>query len=232
MRVPCVWSDSLERVPKDPLITLSPSEAHHLLRVLRRNVRDPVEVLNGLGLIGEALIEHADKDSCRIRVYQTRTVEPPRKLKVVGPPEKGKRLAYMLEKLQETGVASWQPLLCERSEREKINGEKLLERLRETCKQCRSPWLMRIEEPVTLSAAVKEDSVVVLDPDGCPAGKLNLSGDSVCLIYGPEGGFSTGEHRILEEAKVPRLKLSGNILRMETAAILGAGRMLEYLTEN
>ena len=73
---------------------------------------------------------------------------------------------------------------------------------------------------------------VVLDVDGpsiwdFPESASNEKG--LQLVYGPEAGWSDAERELFKEAGCISLGLSTHHLRMETAAVLGAGVLLERM---
>ena len=55
------------------------------------------------------------------------------------------------------------------------------------------------------------------------------SGKSVCLIIGPEGGFSETELEICKKYEIDIVSLGNHILRAETAAICGISQISAFL---
>jgi 16S rRNA (uracil1498-N3)-methyltransferase len=60
---------------------------------------------------------------------------------------------------------------------------------------------------------------------------LNTKSDPIraYMLVGPEGGFTEKEKKMARENGFVPVKISSNILRVETAAILGVGLILNYL---
>jgi 16S rRNA (uracil1498-N3)-methyltransferase len=102
----------------------------------------------------------------------------------------------------------------------------------EACKQCGRNTLMEIAtgRPLDrLLAEVPADvCVVIAHPGGRPltADTVPASAGEVIALVGPEGGFTDQELAIAEHAGVIRISLGPHILRVETAAIALAARLV------
>ena len=66
---------------------------------------------------------------------------------------------------------------------------------------------------------------VVADQGGVAIGGLPRSCGRV-LVVGPEGGFSATEDELFTSSRWVRLRLGANILRSETAAVVGGAMMV------
>lgn len=140
-------------------------------------------------------------------------------------PVKGDRSDLVVQKLTELGIDIIVPLTTERSvvRWDGDRGVKHLDRhrriVREAAMQSRNPHLPRVEPSMSLPrfAEVWPD-LALADPDG-EEGAEALAARRV-LVIGPEGGFGPAE---LEGR--PTVRLPGQILRTETAAI-AAGVLL------
>jgi len=79
--------------------------------------------------------------------------------------------------------------------------------------QSRRVWLPEVCEVVPFPQAAAISGVALADPDGDPLEALTDT-----ILVGPEGGFTQGERDL-----VPRhVRLSANVLRVETAALAAA----------
>lgn len=189
-------------------------------------------MLDGLGRSASAKIVGLGR---LVEIEYLNMVEHERALEVhvVGPVPKGKRCQGMLEKFQELGVASWTPLETGRSvrEAESLSRDKIRARLVESCKQCGCPWLLDVYEALSFGEVEGLRPRVALDASGqaWPQIANALKGHSrVHVLYGPEGGWSPEEMRMLSSGSM--LRLSATTLRMETAAMLGAYQCISGLT--
>ena len=95
-------------------------------------------------------------------------------------------------------------------------------------KQSHRPWGMQVSDAQPLAdflALRNELGGVVADPGGVAIGQLPPAAGRV-LAIGPEGGFSAEEMREFSAQGWPRLRLGSNVLRAETAAVVGGAMMV------
>jgi 16S rRNA (uracil1498-N3)-methyltransferase len=100
----------------------------------------------------------------------------------------------------------------------------------EACKQCGRNTLMEIAEPATLEALATRhpDALrLVAQPGGRPLTE-GIGGDhsEIVAAVGPEGGFTPDEISAAERCGFERVSLGPHILRIETAAIALAARLM------
>jgi 16S rRNA (uracil1498-N3)-methyltransferase len=219
--------------PGEPL-TMPAEEARHA-RVLRLGTGDEVEIFDDEGREARAAIALDTDAELRVTVQAIRgpTAAAPRLILATAWP-KGKRAAYLVEKCSELGVDRIVPLRCARSIVHKATGSESLARLRriaaEAAKQTGRRTVPEIaaEEPFVAFVAghARTAFTLMLDPDGdallvdaLTERRATLGDPPVVLLIGPEGGFTPGEVQAAEEHNVPRVRLTGNLLRVETAAL-------------
>ncbi|MBF0199224.1 MAG: RsmE family RNA methyltransferase [Planctomycetes bacterium] len=234
MRFICLWAGCLQGKRQGDCIELDSAESHHFKNVLRGKVGYELNLMDGLGYMAKATCKGFNNKIVECMILDVKYYPRLGQLHVMGPIPKGRRFPYLLEKLQECGVSSWSSLSTEHSVREELSEsmkKKINERLKDACKQSRNPWLMTIGESSPMGEElIKQPERMVLDV----AGSYLRPGEIKCkseasLIYGPEAGWSPSEIALFEEEQIPRVKIAGYHLRMETAALLGAGRILEEL---
>jgi len=135
----------------------------------------------------------------------------------------------LVEKASELGVKRLVPLLLEHCvARPEVEGTKLDRWLRiavESLKQSKRAHLMEVGPPSDLEAFLdalpSSRSLWVADPGGAAAmeaGREARDGPLV-LVVGPEGGISLSEIKQLEDSGAVLVRLGGNRLRAETAAL-------------
>jgi 16S rRNA (uracil1498-N3)-methyltransferase len=140
----------------------------------------------------------------------------------------------MVEKLTELGAARLLPLETTRGVAEATaSAQARLERVViEACKQCRRNTLMEIAAGRPLDRLLAEvpagACVVIADPGGRPLDTANAPPATTAMIalVGPEGGFTDDELCMADRAGVIRISLGPHILRVETAAIALAARLV------
>jgi 16S rRNA (uracil1498-N3)-methyltransferase len=105
-------------------------------------------------------------------------------------------------------------------------------------KQCSRHEIPDVFAYADLNTAVKDfasGTVLLMADEAAPTGSLHdcLAGAGenprVGVVIGPEGGFSAGERRMLENMGAAGFSLGGNILRTETAAIVATAIILYEL---
>src|SRR5262249_50404591 len=145
----------------------------------------------------------------------------------------GDRFDWLVEKATELGVERLIPLVTDRSVVEP-RGSKL-SRLRrliiEASKQCRRDRLMVLDDPAPWTKWVRscpESIRLLADPDRDPPGQWPPleHGRSFVLAVGPEGGFTTGERALADQAGWRPISLSIHTLRIETAGLAGCAALL------
>jgi len=216
--------------------TLTGDEARHLTRVLRAKVGDAVVLFDGMGHEWPARIVSIGRDRVELDTAELLSNPPangiPLTLAVALP--KGERQKWMVEKLTELGAARLVPLETTRGVAEATaSAQARLERVViEACKQCGRNTRMEISSGRSLDrllAAVPADAcVVIAHPDGRPltADIVPAAALEVIALVGPEGGFTDQELTAAEHAGVIRISLGPHILRVETAAIALAARLV------
>ncbi len=130
------------------------------------------------------------------------------------------------QKVTEIGVTHIVPILCERSEKRKLNMDRLNKIILESSEQSGRGDIPTIHEVMKIEEVFKKGILpqekIVLHPEG-DALKKYLSGlhetKSFAVFVGPEGGFSPKEIELLKSYNVPAISLGSQILRAETAAI-------------
>ena len=230
MRTIRLWCDDLSKIKESDKVEVSKPEAHHFSHVLRGKVGEEVELLDGRGYQASVICCEITGRKPLFECVSKSFKEVTHKLHLFSPLPKGKRLPYMMEKLQEIGISSWTPLVTEHSVRDKLSSnqkEKLLERIKDACKQSGAAWRMDVHSEISLEEALKLKSLYALDIGGEKWGETNKLNEDIHLLIGPEAGWSNKEREALIENKIKRIGLSLNHLRMETAAIIGSARIME-----
>jgi 16S rRNA (uracil1498-N3)-methyltransferase len=130
------------------------------------------------------------------------------------------------QKVTEIGVTHIIPILCEHSEKKKLNMERLNKIVLEASEQSGRGDIPTVHDIQTLEEVFQKGILpqekIVLHPEGKTLKKyfegLNQV-KSFAVFVGPEGGFSPKEIELLNSYNVPAVTLGSQILRAETAAI-------------
>jgi 16S rRNA (uracil1498-N3)-methyltransferase len=223
--------------PAGDRAVLEGDEARHLTRVLRAKVGDTVSLFDGRGREWPARVASLGRDRVELDTGEP-AIDPlppaaiPLTLAVALP--KGDRQKWMVEKLTELGAARLLPLETTRGVAEATaSAQARLERgVIEACKQCGRNTLMEIAAGRPLDRLLAEvpanACVVIAHPGGRPLDTATAPPATTAIIalVGPEGGFTDDELCMADRAGVVRISLGPHILRVETAAIALAARLV------
>ena len=223
--------------PAGDRAVLEGDEARHLTRVLRAKVGDTVSLFDGRGREWPARVALLGRDRVELDTGEP-VIDPlppaaiPLTLAVALP--KGDRQKWMVEKLTELGAARLVPLETTRGVAEATaSAQARLERVViEACKQCGRNTLMEIAVGCPLNRLLAEmpagACVVIAHPGGSPldAAAVPPTATAMIALVGPEGGFTDEELTAADRAGVIRVSLGPHILRVETAAIALAARLV------
>jgi len=112
-------------------------ESRHAISVLRKQLGDILQVIDGKGTCYEAEIIEANKKRALLEIKSQIVYPKPSKSLhlVVAPTKNIDRIEWLLEKSIEIGLASIHFIQCERSERKNINMDRLEKIALAACKQ-------------------------------------------------------------------------------------------------
>lgn len=185
----------------------------HLERVLRNSGPLEVSYTDGSGLVGSGLYSAGWIQRERETSYERKNAVTI----AVAPPKNKSRARFIVEKLAEIGVARLLWLESARSEGRVPRVEKSASWAQAALEQSRGCWLMEVAGPVAVADIPRFGTVLLADRDGADIDDIELPADAI-LCVGPEGGFAPDE--FLES--VVRVSLGGSVLRVDTAALVGA----------
>ncbi|MFT4647898.1 MAG: 16S rRNA (uracil1498-N3)-methyltransferase [Glaciecola sp.] len=224
---------------------LADQELHHALHVNRLGQGDQLWGLDGAGSARLLEITAATRRDLTLRpLGEIQTCQPAGSpgaplihLEVgLSMPKPGKA-EEMVDRLTQIGVARLQPLIFQHSAEHartpsKGRMEKLQRASREAMKQCLRLWPMEIATPISLQDWLHADAhTIVLDPlsEKSLLERLSYSSPTshLRLLIGPEGGFQASEIECAKERGAEPASLRGHVLRIETAAEIGAGIALQ-----
>src|SRR5688500_14193481 len=215
-------------------LELGGEDGHHLARVLRLRVGEPVTVADGSGrwrAYRVTTVGGSGAAGAAVRLDATADpdLEPRRtpRLAVAFALTKGDKPELVVQKLTELGVDRIVPVVADRSiaRPDPARAKSALERweriAREAARQCRRATLPVIEPLGPLTALAGHPGLVVAERGGGPAETLaSPPGGEILVVVGPEGGLTPAETDGLSPWR--RLGLGPHILRAETAAVAAA----------
>ena len=224
--------------PPLPLNTnyeLPPEAAHHASRVLRLRVGDAVQIFDGMGNALDATINAINGKRVLLGNLQTFMGQQESGLHIVLAQALcgNDKMDWVMQKATELGAAEIVPVQAQRSVA-KLSGARAEKRANHwlsvavsACEQCGRNTLPQLHAPQDLSAWLAAQR---LTPGAkfilLPGGASNLHSQPrpqgrVTLLIGPEGGFTTDEANVAQQAGFVPILLGPRVLRTETAAIAG-----------
>lgn len=218
---------------QEPILKLSPTETHHLARVLRLPVGSVVEVTDGQGRRGRAEIVSLTPSEASLRLVAEipEVTESPLAVTLAQALCRADSFDLIVRQATELGLQRLLPFFAARSlirpESWRPARMQRWQRLaREALKSSERRQLPLIEAPVDLATVLSQPEPVkimfweekrrMLEGGGAP---LPEKQGGVLLIIGPEGGFTPAEVEAAQEAGCRILGLGPRRLRVETAAV-------------
>ena len=243
MKLHRFYSKSLSESSSD--LELDDLQSNHLTKVLRLKLDDQIEVFNGKGLFGSFKVKELGRTNVKVSLNSKINVSPRTLIKTSSllPILKKDSLALMIQKTVEIGIDEinlFRPKNIDQSIAKK-DLQKIVNKLEDVaisaCKQSGNNYLPKIRLFPNL-----EDALILKDMHNANIIAFDFSGKGIFLpsdiaqseqviISGPESGFSADELELLNSHNVNIRLLGKNILRAETAAIVGATLVQNYLGE-
>ncbi len=150
---------------------------------------------------------------------------------------KGSNFDLVIQKATELGVDSIVPVVSERTIKKDVNMPRIQTIAREAAEQSERMTVPTIDEPVSFTKWAEqkhEGSVYFFDTytesrasmdtarhDSAESSNTKKQEANGTIVIGPEGGWSPAEQKIAEEKNWHIYSTGANILRAETAAIVG-----------
>ena len=207
----------------DKLITINQIDSKHITKSFRKNIGDLIKITNGNGSICDAeIIEKGRNIKVEIKkivIYEREKIS----IHVALSPLKNtSRFEWFVEKATELGINQITPIISHYSEKRKVNTERLERIIISSMKQsnqCYRPILNTIVDYKTFILGNKEEKIMANLKTNNKLQKKLLETNNLCLLIGPEGGFSDKEIEYSLKNNVKEITLGNNRLRSETAAI-------------
>ena len=220
-------------------IELDDDNAHYARSVLRLKNDAPIILFNGTGGEYVGKILEVSRKSVRVELekHVERSVESNLKIQLGLGISRGDRMDFSIQKAVELGVTSITPLITERcvvqfkDEKKSQRWQHWQKIIQHAAEQSGRTVLPDFADVSTLNAWVtgRGGLKVFLDPYAeMTLAQLTPENNSVTLLTGPEGGFSSAEREVAKAAGFIPVRLGARILRTETASLaaLSAVQML------
>jgi 16S rRNA (uracil1498-N3)-methyltransferase len=212
-------------------IILEEETSKHIVQVLRMNAGEKLLLTDGKGLLSEAVIAGVHKKHCTVNIIKSTFTPTPEQRHTIAISiiKNASRFEWFLEKATELGIYEIIPLLCERTERQKIRQDRFIN-------ICKSAMLQSMQTRIPLLTAPTNFDDVVTSSDHqqkliahCAeddkrslAVVIDQTVTSHIILIGPEGDFTTKEIEKAKSSQFVPVSLGNTRLRTETAGIYAA----------
>lgn len=210
-------------------LILQDQEAVHCSLVLRKKAGDIIRVVNGKGMLYKCGIDVLGKREVKCTILDSKKYEQKEVLSMAIAPTKNRdRLEWLVEKLVEIGVKEILLMQTERTERVKINMDRIEKKAIAAMKQSLRYYLPKVKqldlrEVIDLEYNQKYIAHCI---DGYQPENLKLmqEGENRLILIGPEGDFTIEEVQQAISKGFRSLGLGDFRLRTETAALVAAAK--------
>ncbi len=220
---PAISSEDKEVIfPKD--------ESRHIVKVLRKQEGDNLNITNGKGFLFSAEIIEANHNKCKAKIT---AVEQERDKKyhihlAVAPTKMNDRFETFLEKATEIGLDKITPIICDHSERKVVKINRFERVLQSAMKQSLHYSMPEISEAISFQEFIQQEQneqkfIAHCEENDKKSLQKELEpGKSYTILIGPEGDFSSEEIESAIKTGFIPVTLGNTRLRTETAAIVAA----------
>jgi len=208
---------------------LSEVTSKHCIQVLRMRGGESLHLTDGIGNLYTASIVEPDKKKTVVKIDSVvHTPAPTKNVCIaIGLLKNTGRFEWFLEKATEMGVTKIVPLICERSERSNLKGERMMGVLVAALIQSKQTWLPVLSEPITVAHFIDKHPTSQKLIAHCEEGNKTELKDIVhsndtSILIGPEGDFTADEIEAALSANYIPVSLGSTRLRTETAGMVAA----------
>lgn len=200
-------------------IPLDRGTMHYLTRVMRTNR------CLAFGGGNEYRATISDDEKNLIIGDKTEHVDPSNDVTLMFAPIK--RTDDLLNMATQMGVATFQPVITERTNANHINWTRMVKIVVEASEQSNRNSVPKILPPVKFSE-LDLSNIVFADERAAYGHETNEDLDGIrTILVGPEGGFSDAEFSALDNAGAHGISLGKTILRAELAAAIAVAKMVK-----
>jgi len=228
-----------EHLSESTEITLCDQELHHLAHVTRARIAEHVEIVNGQGQLGIAVVKTIEKKRATLGVLKVSTSFPKGCKTILAQAiPRLNRLDFIVEKGTELGMDGLQLFPAEKSEKKQLSNQQM-QRLKKisisAMKQCGRLFLPSITVAAPL---VQWESFPVPSYFGDIASSAKTMikrwqskppKEECTFFIGPEAGFTEQEIEQLRKNGVEGVALHPNILRTDTASLTALAIMHQLI---
>lgn len=217
-------------VPNSALGNFLPEEeSQHAVKVLRLQVGDTIDLVDGIGGFYKAKITNPHPKRCSFDIFETIPEYGKRNYKLhiaIAPTKNIERLEWFIEKVTEIGIDEITPIVCRYSERKIIKSERLEKIIISASKQSEKAYFPTLNPICTFNDLIKNHQAQSKLIAHCYEDDKKLlqneiiKSTDILILIGPEGDFSREEVEKAISAGYKPISLGESRLRTETAGIV------------
>ncbi len=217
------YHSDIEKTP-----VLSEEDSRHCVKVLRKNIKDKIHVVDGIGGLFECEITKAHEKKCEVRILSVEREFEKRNHYLhiaIAPTKNADRIEYFIEKCVEIGVDEITLIQTKHSERKNQKTERLEKIAISAMKQSLKAYLPKVNELIDFEKFIKSVNVDAkfvahLTDDAKPLKEVVADKKEVLLMIGPEGDFAKDEILLAQKTGFQVVTLGNSRLRTETAGVV------------
>ena len=217
------YQSNIEKTP-----ILSEEDSRHCVKVLRKNIKDKIHVVDGLGGLFECEITKAHEKKCEVRILSTKREFEKRTHYLhiaIAPTKNADRIEYFVEKCVEIGVDEITLIQTKHSERKNQKTERLEKIAISAMKQSLKAYLPKVNELMDFDKFIKTANfeakfVAHLSENAKPLKDVVIIKNEILLMIGPEGDFAQDEILLAQKYDFQLVTLGNSRLRTETAGVV------------
>lgn len=217
------YQSNIEKTP-----ILSEEDSRHCVKVLRKNIKDKIHVVDGLGGLFECEITKAHEKKCEVRILSTKREFEKRSHYLhiaIAPTKNADRIEYFVEKCVEIGVDEITLIQTKHSERKNQKTERLEKIAISAMKQSLKAYLPKVNELMDFDKFIKTANfeakfVAHLSENAKPLKDVVIIKNEILLMIGPEGDFAQDEILLAQKFDFQLVTLGNSRLRTETAGVV------------
>jgi len=217
---------------EDNIAYLEDEELHHAIKVKRLKEGDLLEINDLQGNIYKAKIIEINKKYAKLEIIE-KIHQEEEKLKItlyLAVPYQLSKIDEIIDNISQLGVYKFVPVITKNCAIKEQDVIKKLEKWKkiaiQSIKQCKRVYPVIIEKPIKLDKIIDNYQLKIVfyekeKEKSLHDIEMNKDITDIAVVIGNEGGFTEEEINLLLKKGYQKLKLCNNILRMETAIIVG-----------
>ena len=209
--------------------TFDKTESRHIVRVLRKNEGDQIQITNGKGQLFTSKIEIANDKKCLVNIVSVENYKKHWNYYLhiaIAPTKLNDRFEWFLEKATEIGIDEITPIICDHSERKILKTDRMEKIIHAAAKQSLKYHFPKLNNPITFKEFINstfEGQLFIAHCEETTKKSLKTvikQNQKTTILIGPEGDFSSKEiEQSLVHNFIP-VSLGESRLRTETAGLV------------